>query len=68
LKFKGIEKIVVTFDNCSVLDDLNKKMQPLLNLILKYEVLPVELIRVCSRAEIFSFGSCYKMREYLKNA
>lgn len=43
-------------------------MQPLLNYILSLGILPVELIRVCSRAEIFSYGACYKLREFIHNA
>ncbi|CAD8194212.1 unnamed protein product [Paramecium pentaurelia] len=68
LKFKSIEKIVVSFDNCQILDDLNKQMQPLLNIILSFGILPVELIRVCSRADIFSYGACFKLREFLTNS
>ncbi|CAD8200241.1 unnamed protein product [Paramecium octaurelia] len=68
LKFKAVEKVVVSFDNCQILDDLNKQMQPLLNIILGFGILPVELIRVCSRADIFSYGACFKLREFLTNS
>ncbi|CAD8113807.1 unnamed protein product [Paramecium sonneborni] len=68
LKFKSVEKIVVSFDNCEILDQLNKQIQPLLNVILSFGILPVELIRVCSRANIFSYGACFKLREFLKNS